>query len=253
MTNQQLSGQTALITGASSGIGAGVARAFAAEGASVAVNYKGPQQANQAAQLVDDIIAGGGHGVAIEADVSSEHAVTELVAQVTRDIGPISILVNNAGIANAAPVQDMAVSQWDELIGVHLRGTFLVTRAVLPGLYALRSGRIINTASQLAYKGAAGFAHYTAAKGAIISFTRSLALELGDSGITANCVAPGATATAMLADVPDDALEHIRQAIPLGRIAEVDDIVPSYVFLASAAGGHYQGQCLSPNGGDVFL
>lgn len=253
MTNQQLSGQTALITGASSGIGAGVARAFAAEGASVAVNYKGPQQAKQAAQLVDDIIAGGGHGVAIEADVSSEHAVTELVAQVTRDIGPISILVNNAGIANAAPVQDMAVSQWDELIGVHLRGTFLVTRAVLPGLYARRSGRIINTASQLAYKGAAGFAHYTAAKGAIISFTRSLALELGDSGITANCVAPGATATAMLADVPDDALEHIRQAIPLGRIAEVDDIVPSYVFLASAAGGHYQGQCLSPNGGDVFL
>ena len=111
----------------------------------------------------------------------------------------------------------------------------------------------LNTASQLFYKGAPGFAHYTAAKGAIIGFTRSLALELADSGITANCVAPGATNTPILADVAQDTLEAIRQAIPLGRLAEVDDIVPSYVFLASRSGRHYQGQCISPNGGDVFL
>jgi 3-oxoacyl-[acyl-carrier protein] reductase len=139
------------------------------------------------------------------------------------------------------------------VIAVHLRGTFLVTRALLPQMLARGAGRIINTASQLAYKGAPGFAHYTAAKGAIISFTRTLALELGSSGVTANCVAPGATHTPMLADVPDALLEAIRQSIPLGQLAEVDDIVPSYVFLASEDGRHYQGQCISPNGGDVFL
>jgi 3-oxoacyl-[acyl-carrier protein] reductase len=136
---------------------------------------------------------------------------------------------------------------------VHLRGTFLMTRKVLPLLYAQGSGRIINTASQLAYKGAPGFSHYTAAKGAILSFTRSVALEIGARGVTINCVAPGATRTPMLADVPAEVLEQIRGGIPLGRIAEVEDIVPSYVFLASDDGRHYQGQCISPNGGDVFL
>ena len=115
------------------------------------------------------------------------------------------------------------------------------------------TGFIINTASQLAYKGAPAFSHYTAAKGAIISFTRSVALEIGARGVRINCVAPGATLTPMLADVPPDLMETIRAGIPVGRIAEVADIVPTYVFLASADGYHYQGQCLSPNGGDVFL
>ncbi|MGA1581330.1 MAG: SDR family oxidoreductase, partial [Luminiphilus sp.] len=101
--------------------------------------------------------------------------------------------------------------------------------------------------------GAAGFSAYTAAKGGILSFTRSLALELGAGNITVNCVAPGATRTPMLGDVPADTLEAIRAAIPLGRLAEVEDIAPSYVFLASDAGRHYQGQCISPNGGDMFL
>ena len=138
-------------------------------------------------------------------------------------------------------------------MGVHLRGTFLCTRSALKIMYAQNSGRIINTASQLAYIGAPGFSHYTAAKGAILSFTRSLALEIGDRPITANCVAPGATMTPILADVPDDILEGIRQNIPAGRIADVEDIVGAYLFLASDASGHFRGQCLSPNGGDAFL
>jgi len=139
------------------------------------------------------------------------------------------------------------------MLGVHVRGTFLVTRELLPGMYQRGWGRIINTASQLAYKGAPGFAHYTAAKGAIISFTRTLALEIGDRGITANCIAPGATKTPILKDVPPSLLEEIRRAIPIGHLAAIDDIVPSYVFLASNDGRHYHGQCISPNGGDVFL
>ena len=145
------------------------------------------------------------------------------------------------------------MADFDRLIGVHLRGTFLCTRSALKKMYAQKSGRIINTASQLAYIGAPGFSHYTAAKGAILSFTRSLALEIGDRPITANCVAPGATMTPILADVPDDILEGIRQNIPAGRIAEVEDIVGAYLFLASDAAGHFRGQCLSPNGGDAFL
>ena len=248
-----LAKRRAVVTGSSSGIGRGVAVALAAEGAAVVVNYPDEGESDAAAAVCAEIERAGGTAVAVRADVSVEDDVQALVAAALETFGGVDILVNNAGIANAAPVHEMAAEQWDRVIAVHLRGVFLTTRAVLPSMYAAGYGRIINTASQLAYKGAAGFAHYTAAKGAIISFTRSLALELADSGITANCVAPGATRTRMLADVPDEVLESIRQAIPLGRLAETDDIVPSYVFLASDAGRHYQGQCISPNGGDVFL
>jgi 3-oxoacyl-[acyl-carrier protein] reductase len=249
----KLKERTALITGSSSGIGRGIAVAFAREGAAVVINHPTQTQAREAAAACAAIHAAGGRAVAIEADVSREADVERLVDETVRAFGRVDILVNNAGIAAAAPVQDIPVEQWDRVIGVHLRGTFLMTRRVLPLMYAQGSGRIINTASQLAYKGAAGFAHYTAAKGAIISFTRSVALEIGDRGITINSVAPGATRTPILADVPGELLEQIRRAIPLGRIAEVDDIVPSYVFLASEDGRHFHGQCLSPNGGDVFL
>jgi len=249
----KLAGHTALISGSSSGIGRGIALAFAREGADVVVNHPTQSEAEDAATVCDEIRALGRRALACEADVSDEQAVTAMAAAALEHFGRIDILVNNAGIADAAPVHELPVQQWDRVIAVHLRGTFLVTRALLPQMLARGAGRIINTASQLAYKGAPGFAHYTAAKGAIISFTRTLALELGSSGVTANCVAPGATHTPMLADVPDALLEAIRQSIPLGQLAEVDDIVPSYVFLASEDGRHYQGQCISPNGGDVFL
>lgn len=243
----------AIITGSSSGIGRGIALAFAREGAHVVVNHPGVAERDSASALCDEIRSLGSRAIALQGDVSTESGCNHIVDGCLGEFGRVDILVNNAGIAAAAPVEGIPIEQWDRVIGVHLRGTFLMTRLVLPLLYAQRSGRIINTASQLAYKGAPGFAHYTAAKGAIISFTRSVALEIGDRGININCVAPGATRTPILADVPADLLERIRQAIPLGRIAEVDDIVPSYVFLASDDGRHYQGQCISPNGGDQFL
>jgi 3-oxoacyl-[acyl-carrier protein] reductase len=249
----KLKDRIALVTGSSSGIGRGVACAFAREGADVVVNYPTEEQAANARAVCDEILAAGRRAIAVQADVAVEADARKVCAAAMSEFGRIDILINNAGIAAAAPVQDITVEQWDRVIAVHLRGTFLMTRAVLPQMYERGSGRIINTASQLAYKGAPGFAHYTAAKGAILSFTRSVALEIGDRGITINCVAPGATRTPILADVPHDLLEQIRQSIPLGRIAEVDDIVPSYVFLASEDGRHYQGQCISPNGGDVFL
>jgi 3-oxoacyl-[acyl-carrier protein] reductase len=165
----------------------------------------------------------------------------------------LDILINNAGIARSAPIEDITLADWQAVMGVHVTGTFLCTRAALPIMYQQDSGRIINTASQLAYKGAPGFAHYTAAKGAILSFTRTLTLEIGSRNISANCVAPGATMTPILEDVPKEILDGIRQAIPRGKLAEVDDIVGTYIFLASDGAAHFRGQCLSPNGGDVFL
>jgi len=246
-----LSGKVALVTGASSGIGAAVARALAANGAMVWVNYLDETTVTAAETVVTEILEAGGAAQLLQADVSSEPDVLAMFSALGSD--PLDILVNNAGIAHSSPVEALEVADFDRLMGVHLRGTFLCTRSALKKMYAQNSGRIINTASQLAYIGAPGFSHYTAAKGAILSFTRSLALEIGDRPITANCVAPGATMTPILADVPDDVLEGIRQNIPAGRIADVEDIVGAYLFLASDAAGHFRGQCLSPNGGDAFL
>ena len=248
-----LANKIALITGSSSGIGAGVANAFAAEGASVVVNYPLDSEYEKANEVVDQIKEGGGDAIALKADVSEQAEIEALVKQTEKHFGRVDILVNNAGIATSAPVESLPVAEWDRLFAIHVRGTFLTTQSVLPGMYERDYGKIINTASQLAYKGAPGFSHYTAAKGAVLSFTRSLALEIGERNLNANAVAPGATLTPILEDVPADILEAIRLGIPKGRLAEVADIVPSYVFLASDQARHIQGQCLSPNGGDVFL
>lgn len=246
-----LNDKTALVTGASSGIGAAVAEALAASGAFVWVNHPADSTVDAAEAVVTAITEAGGKAQPVQADVSEEADVLAMFSQVGS--GSLDILVNNAGIAHSSPIESLEVGDFDRLMGVHLRGTFLCTRSALKMMYAQNSGRIVNTASQLAYIGAPGFSHYTAAKGAILSFTRSLALEIGDRPITANCVAPGATMTPILADVPDDILEGIRQNIPAGRIAQVEDIVGAYLFLASDAAGHFRGQCLSPNGGDAFL
>ena len=249
----KLDGKRALITGSSTGIGAGVAIAFAGEGADVIVNYPTDADQENADKVIEVIAAAGCRTCGIRADVSSETEVETLISEALEALGGIDILVNNAGIAHTAPLEEIPVDMWDRLIAVHLRSVFLVTRSIIPLMYEQNYGKIINTTSQLAYKGAPGFTHYTAAKGAILSFTRSLALEIGGRNVNVNCVAPGATHTPILKDVEKDLLEAIRQSIPKGRIAEVSDIVPAYVFLASDEACHFQGQCLSPNGGDVFL
>jgi 3-oxoacyl-[acyl-carrier protein] reductase len=249
----RLQDRVAVITGSSSGIGRAVAIAYAREGADVVVNHPTAREAADAREVVAAIAAAGRTGLAVEADVSTEAGAQALHDAAMRRFGRIDVLVNNAGIAHASPVHETTVASWDRHLAVHLRSTFLMTRLVLPQMYARDAGRIVNTASQLAYKGAPGFAHYTAAKGAILSFTRSLALEIGARGVNVNCVAPGATRTPMTAGLSDEIMDAIRAGIPKGRIAEVDDVVPAYVFLASDEARHFQGQCLSPNGGDVFL
>lgn len=250
----RLQGKTALVTGSSSGIGEAVILAFASEGAShLIVNYPDERERERAEDVARRASDCGAQAIAIRADVSDPASVEALVAEAEAFAGHIDILVNNAGIGHADPVESLSIDTWDRVIGIHLRGTFLVTKAVLPGMYARNAGRIINTASQLAYKGAPGLSAYTAAKGGILSFTRSLALEVGERGIRVNCVAPGATRTPILDAVPPSVIEAVRAAIPTGRLATVDDIAPAYVFLASSDGDHFQGQCISPNGGDHFL
>ncbi|MCS6926566.1 MAG: 3-oxoacyl-ACP reductase FabG [Candidatus Binatia bacterium] len=249
----KLQDKIALVTGSSSGIGKAVALAFAREGAHLVLNYPSAAQAHAATTVQEEIAELGRRAIAVQADVAREEQVQHLVDETMRTYGRIDILVNNAGIVTVSPVEQMPVSMWDEMLAVHLRGTFLCTRLVLPIMYRQNYGKIINTASQLAYKGAAGLSHYCAAKAAMIAFTRCLSLEIGTRNINANCVAPGATVTPLLSNLSEEALATIRASIPKGRLATVEDIVPAYVFLASDESRHFVGQCLSPNGGDVML
>ncbi len=242
-----------MITGASAGIGAGVALAYAKEGAQVIVNYPNEQEEENARQVLSEVLAYSETSIILKADVSSPDQVSNMIDTAKEKFKTIDILVNNAGIATSAPVHEMETEMWTELLSIHLNGTFYCTRECLKIMYENNYGRIINTASQLAYKGSAGFSHYTAAKGAIISFTRSLSLEIGTKNIRANCVAPGATMTRMLSEVPNDILDGIKASIPKGAIADISDIIPAYVFLASSDGDHFVGQTISPNGGDHFL
>ena len=248
-----LDNKIALITGSSSGIGKAVALAFGREGAHLALNYPNAFQAQNAAEVKNALSALGRRVIAVQADVSTEDQARTLVEETMQTYGRIDILVNNAGIATVATVGEMPVALWDEMLAVNLRSVFLCTRLVLPIMYQQNYGKIINTASQLAYKGAPGLSHYCAAKAAIIAFTRSLSLEIGTRNVNANCVAPGATQTPLLSGLSENMIEAIRASIPKGRLAAVDDIVPAYVFLASDASQHFVGQCLSPNGGDVML
>jgi len=249
----KLDNKIALITGSSSGIGKAVALAFGHEGAHLALNYPNASQAQNAAEVKNALSARGRRVIAVQADVSTEDQVRTLVEETMQTYGRIDILVNNAGIATVSTVGQMPVALWDEMLAVNLRSVFLCTRLVLPIMYQQNYGKIINTASQLAYKGAPGLSHYCAAKAAIIAFTRSLSLEIGTRNVNANCVAPGATQTPLLSGLSETTIEAIRASIPKGRLATVDDIVPAYVFLASDESQHFVGQCLSPNGGDVML
>jgi len=249
----KLEKRRALVTGSSSGIGAGVALAFAREGADVVVNYLGSNQQAAAQKIVGQIRDQGRRSKAIEADVSNAEDVKRMVDGAVTELGGIDILVNNAGMAGNSKIEDMPIEEWDRMLAVHARGVFLATRLVLPMMYRQNSGKIVNTASQLAYKASAGLSHYCAAKAAIIVFTRCLALEIGTRNVNANCVAPGATKTPILDGIGEETMAKIRASIPKGRFSEVDEIVPAYVFLASEDARQFQGQCISPNGGDIFL
>ena len=168
-------------------------------------------------------------------------------------LGHVEILINCAGIGDATPFTELGVPEWDRMIAVHLRGTFLVTKAFYGAMIERRYGRIINFASQLAYKGAPLLAHYCAAKAGIIGFTRALSHEAAPHGVLVNAVAPGPVETEMLMHLPDEWRATKRKQLPIGRFGSVEEITPTVLLLASDAGSYYVGQTLSPNGGDVML
>lgn len=251
-----LDGRIALVTGASRGIGRSIALAFAGEGADVAVNYASQADAAQpeaAEGVACEIRAFGRRSLVVEADVALEAAVRDMVERVDDEFGRVDILVNNAGFVTLSPVETMDVDLWDQMIATHLRGTFLVTRMVLPGMLERGGGRIINIASQIGQIGRPRFAHYAAAKAGIVGFTKSLAREVGTRGVLVNCIAPGPINTGIVPQTRGEPVVDYISPLPLKRVGEPEEVAPTAVFLASKASSYYTGQTLCPNGGDVML
>lgn len=243
----QLAGRNAIVTGAGRGIGAAVARAYAREGAGVAVV---DVDLAHARAVADAIVGGGGRAVALACDVADRAAVGAMVAGATDALGPIGILVNNAGIVRPAMLHKMAPEQWDAVLAVHLHGAFHCLQAVLPAMMAARWGRIVNVTSAAGVLGTIGQANYSAAKAGVIGLTLSAARELGKHGIVVNAVAPGA-ATPMTETIRTD--ERFRdkylERIPVGRWAEPEEIAPVFVFLASEGAAYVTGQVVGADGG----
>lgn len=247
----KLEGQHALVTGATRGIGRGIAEALAAEGATVGVNHPpGTEEATQADHVVESIESDGGTAVAIEGDVSDADSVESMIKKYHDSVGSVDVLVNNAGILTQEPFPDMDVEAWDEIMDVDLRGVFLVTRKLIDDLIE-NKGKVINVASQLGIKGGAELTHYSAAKAGVIGFTRALARELSPT-VTANAIAPGPIETDILDDLTEDWKEAKAAELPMGRLGRVEDIAPTAVFLASGESDYYTGQVLSPDGGDAM-
>ena len=243
-----LDGQTALVTGASRGIGRAVALALAECGAEVVVNYASSPVAADA--VVKDIESKGGTAYALQADVGDEAAVDALIKTVLERSGRIDVLVNNAGITRDGLLMRMKAADWNAVINLNLTGVFLCTRAVARPMLKQKSGRIINITSVVGLMGNAGQANYAAAKAGVVGLTRSAAKEMASRGITVNAVAPGFIATDMTKDL--DA-EGILTAIPLGTFGTPEQVAGTVQFLAAdSAAAYITGQVLQVDGGMVM-
>jgi len=246
-----LDGKRALVTGAASGIGRAIATALAAEGAHVAVVDRAPKKTSQT--VVASIESNGGSAFALQADISDEAQVNRLFKSALKRLGGLDILVNNAGIMLEKPLLETSAGDFDRVIGVNLRGVFLVGREGLRAMAAQKSGRVINIASELAYLGRANFSVYCASKGGVISMTRAWAREFAPH-ILVNAIAPGPTDTPMLGiEFTSPEVLAIESDNPLGRIGKPEEIAAAAVFLASPGASFMTGQCVSPNGGAVMF
>jgi 2-hydroxycyclohexanecarboxyl-CoA dehydrogenase len=252
LTMTRLHNKTVIITGGAGGIGGATCRRFAAEGARVAIfdmNLKAAQQ------LASDIQATGGTAAAFECDITNRAAVDAAVAATEAQLGPIDVLVNNAGWDVFRPFTKTTPDQWERLIAINLVGALHMHHAVLPGMAARKSGRIVNIASDAARVGSSGEAVYAACKGGLVSFSKTIAREHARHGITVNVVCPGPTDTALFADYkegagnPEKLMEAFTRAIPLGRIGQPQDLPGAILFFASDDAAYVTGQVLSVSGG----
>lgn len=244
----KLDGRVAIVTGAATGLGRGIAMLYAAEGADVAVLDRNGPGADAVAQAIRDL---GRRSASVQVDVSDEASVKAAIAAAIAALGPPDILVNNAGIATVSLLEDMQTAMWDEMIRVNLSSVFFCTRAVLPHMRARKYGRIINISSQLAHKGGEGMAHYAAAKAGILGLTRSLAYEVTRDNIAVNAICPGPLLTDMR--LPPEWAAKKQGELVIGRQGRVEEVAPTALLLATEEAAFYVGATFNPNGGDIMV
>ena len=241
--------QVALVTGASRGIGRAVAMELGRAGYAVCNNYLNSEDA--ARQAAEALRAGGSDAVAIRADVADGTAVAEMVRRTEKELGPVTLLVNNAGVAGQAQFQDISDEMWNRYLAVNLGGARNTIRAVLPHMLSEKRGAIVNISSIWGLRGASCEVAYACTKAAIIALTRSLAMELAPSGIRVNCVAPGVIDTDMVQVLGQETLRDLAEQTPLGRLGRPEDIAHAVAFLASDKASFITGQVLGADGGFI--
>ncbi len=238
----RLDRRVAIVTGGARGIGAAVSRELAAAGATVCVNYRSGRETAEA--LAEEV-----GGIALQADVSEPAAAAKLITDAEESLGPLSILVNNAGITRDTLIARMSDEEWNEVINTNLNGMFHTCRAVARGMMKRRSGSIVNLTSVVGIHGNAGQTNYAASKAGIIGFTKSLARELGSRGVRVNAVAPGYISTELTDVLPDEAKDAVLQSTPLARLGDPSDIAGPVRFLCSDEARFVTGDVFLVDGG----
>ena len=242
--------RVALVTGSSQGIGKAIALRLAQSGAKLVINHF--HMPEDAERVVGQIVAQGGQAIAVDGDVSRPEDVEQIVNQTLSAFGRVDILVNNAGITQDGLILRMSDSDWDRVIGINLKGSFLCSRAVLRPMVKQRWGRIVSLSSVVGIIGNVGQANYSASKAGIIGLTRSIAREVASRGITANAIAPGFIDTDMTRKLSDNIKQEIVKQIPLGRFGKPEDVAALVAFLSSEDAGYITGQVIPIDGGMVM-
>jgi 2-hydroxycyclohexanecarboxyl-CoA dehydrogenase len=244
--------KVALVTGAAAGIGAACSRRLAQDGIAIGVL---DLDAERCAGTVQAIEAAGGRAIALGADISNREQVRAAVARLREALGPVTVVVNNAGITGNVPFEQITDQQWDRMYAVNVRGTFIVTQETLADMKAAKWGRIVNISSSSAQTGSINMAHYSSSKGAVISLTRTLAQELGPLGITVNNIPPGSVMNTIMAEAQRELMqgkiEALVSILPVRRQGEPEDIANACAWLVSEASSYVTGQTIGVNGGRV--